>query len=91
MIKMAALTVAISGALRERGVSERAAELTAQAGITVFQTAFERWATGDGPVEFPLLFQQVLDELRDAVGGTDHRIRSPHVPQASSEPPGSKP
>lgn len=68
MIKMATLTAAIRGALRERGVPEQAADLTAQAGITVFRTAFERWAGRDGSVEFPPLFHQALDELREAIG-----------------------
>ena len=68
MIKMATLTTAIRGALRERGVPERASDLTAQAGITVFKTAFERWAGRDGSVEFPPLFRQALDELREAIG-----------------------
>jgi AcrR family transcriptional regulator len=64
MIKMASLTAAIGDALRQRGVSDQAADLTAQAGITVFRTAFERWAGSEGPVEFAPLFQQALEELR---------------------------
>ena len=68
MIKMAALTVAIARALRQRGVAEDAAGLTAQAGVAVFSTAFERWAGRKGPVEFAPLVHQVLDELRAAVG-----------------------
>jgi AcrR family transcriptional regulator len=68
MIKMAALTAAIGGALRQRGVLDQAADLTAQAGITVFKTAFERWARREGSVEFPPLFEQALNELRVAIG-----------------------
>lgn len=43
LIKLAALAAALAGALRERGVSEPAASLAAEAGIAVFKIAFERW------------------------------------------------
>ena len=68
MIKMASLSTAIGDALRQRGIPGPAADLTAQAGITVFRTAFERWADSEGPVQFPPLFRQALDELRVAIG-----------------------
>jgi AcrR family transcriptional regulator len=68
MIKMASLTDAIGGALRERGISEPVPTLTAQAGVAVFKIAFERWAGREGTVEFPPLLYQALAELRAAVG-----------------------
>ena len=43
VIKMATLASAIAGSLRERGVSDPAASLTAEAGIAVFKIAFGRW------------------------------------------------
>jgi len=67
MIKMAALTVAIGDALQQRGVSPLAARLTAQAGVAVFTTAFERWASQEGSAEFPLLVHEALVELRAAL------------------------
>lgn len=67
MIKMAALTVAISDALQQRGVPASPAGLTAQAGVAVFTTAFDRWARSEGPVEFPPLMHRALDELRAAL------------------------
>ena len=67
MIKMAALTRAIDDALQRRGVPESVASITAQAGVAVFQTAFERWARQDAPDEFSHLIYSTLDELRAAV------------------------
>ncbi len=43
LIKLAALSAALSGALRRRGVAEPAASLTAEAGLAVFKIGFERW------------------------------------------------
>ena len=43
LIKLASLAGAIARALRERGVGDPAASLTAEAGIAVFRVAFERW------------------------------------------------
>jgi AcrR family transcriptional regulator len=68
MIKLAALTAAIAAALRQRGLTSAAATLTAQAGIAVFTTAFERWASENGPVDFPPLVHEALSDLRTAIG-----------------------
>jgi AcrR family transcriptional regulator len=43
LIKMAALAVAITGALRARGIDEPTASLTAEMGMAIFKVAFERW------------------------------------------------
>jgi AcrR family transcriptional regulator len=67
MIKMVALTRAIDDALQRRGVPESVASITAQAGVAVFQTTFERWARQDAPEEFSHLIYSTLDELRAAV------------------------
>lgn len=67
MIKMAALTRAIDDALQRREVPASVASITAQAGVAVFQTAFERWARQDAPDEFSHLIYSTLDELRAAV------------------------
>jgi AcrR family transcriptional regulator len=62
--KMAALSSAISAALRQRGVSDGAADLTAEAGIVIFRTAFERWIGSTGDEPWASLIQTVLDDLR---------------------------
>ncbi len=48
LLKLAALGAAAAAALREKGVPEPAASLAAEAGVTVFKVAFERWI-GDEP------------------------------------------
>lgn len=43
LIKLSSLASAIAEALRARGVLKPAANLTAEAGIAIFKSAFERW------------------------------------------------
>jgi len=74
MIKMAALTSAIGVALQRRGVPESEAGLTAQAGVAVFKTAFERWAGREGSVDFTRLIFGALDELRVAIHPPDGAV-----------------
>jgi AcrR family transcriptional regulator len=76
MIKMAALTTAICDGLERRGIPEAKASLTAQAGVAVFKTAFERWADREGSVEFVPLVHEALDELRTAIRSDDADTRA---------------
>ena len=62
--KMAALASAISGALHQRGVSDSAAGLTAEAGIVIFRIAFGRWIGGTGEETWASLIRAALDDLR---------------------------
>ncbi|GGR13009.1 TetR family transcriptional regulator [Deinococcus ruber] len=62
--KMAALATAISGALRQRGVSDPAADLTAEAGVVIFRTAFERWVSSTGEEVWTSLIRAALDDLK---------------------------
>jgi AcrR family transcriptional regulator len=82
MIKMIALKDAIGVALQSRGVPGSEASLTAQAGVAVFQTAFERWVHTDGSVDFPSLIYGALDDLRTAINPVGHSA-SP-LPTATS-------
>ncbi len=79
MIKMAELTAAIGDAVRQRGVGDPTAGLTAQAGVAVFTTAFDRWATNKTPVELTTLVDEALHDLRIAVcpAATTGRRRPP--------------
>jgi AcrR family transcriptional regulator len=70
LIKLASLTSAVAHALRERGVAEPAASLTAEAGIAVFKVAFERWVTGTEPGDLSQHVRTVLNELRAITAGT---------------------
>ena len=69
LIKLASLASALAEALRQRGVTEPAASLTAEAGIAVFKIAFERWHSEPGQPELPRLISESLDELRAVTAG----------------------
>jgi AcrR family transcriptional regulator len=75
LIKMARLAGALGAALRERGVTEPAASLTAEAGVAVFKVAFERWVGQDGPDGLATLVRESLDQLRAVTSGTPGRRR----------------
>lgn len=64
VVKLATLATAVAGALRERGVGEPAASLSAQTGVAVFRVAFERWISDTGRRRLPDLIRDFLDELR---------------------------
>lgn len=52
LIKMDALTTAVAGALRERGVEGLTATLVAQVGVAAFMTAFQPWTEAQEPRDF---------------------------------------
>ena len=64
LIKLATLASAIAATLRQRGVSDPAASLTAEAGIAVFKVAFERWVSEPGQPDLSKIIRQSLDDLR---------------------------
>ena len=69
LIKLAGLATALADALRQRGVGDPAASLTAEAGIAVFKIAFERWvAAPDGP-DLTRVMRAALDELKSVTAG----------------------
>jgi AcrR family transcriptional regulator len=69
LLKLARLASAIAGALRQRGVSDPAASLAADAGIIVFRAAFERWVSEPGQEDFAKLIRRYLEELKTVIGG----------------------
>ena len=69
LIKLATLASAIAGALRERGVSDPAASLTAEAGIAVFKIAFMQWIHQAGPAGLPQIIRESLEELKAVTAG----------------------
>lgn len=69
LIKLASLSRAVAEALRRRGVGDPAATLTAEAGITVFRVAFERWVDERNQQPLQGLMRESLEELR-AVAAT---------------------
>ena len=64
LVKLATIAQALAGALRERGVPEPAASLSAETGIAVFRIAFERWVADPGTPGLPELIRESLGELR---------------------------
>jgi AcrR family transcriptional regulator len=70
LIKLASLAAATAEALRQRGVKEPAASLTAEAGIAVFKIAFARWVDKANKRGFARLIRESLDELKVVTRGT---------------------
>lgn len=73
-IKLTSLSAALSGALRERGVPDRAVRLAADVGIAVFKAAYERWLQEPDQEDFGELMRDALEQLR-AVTNTSERSR----------------
>jgi AcrR family transcriptional regulator len=67
--KLAVLTAALAGALRDRGVPEPAASLAAETGFAVFKVAFARWVTEAGRPDLPAVFRQAMTDLRTVLAG----------------------
>ncbi|MGF1424968.1 TetR family transcriptional regulator [Kitasatospora sp. LaBMicrA B282] len=81
LIKLATLAAALADTLRQRGVSEVAAKLAAEAGIAVFKVAFEGWIesmgeNGDGvggavgERKLAELVRESVDELKAVTAGS---------------------
>jgi AcrR family transcriptional regulator len=64
LIKLSALAAAVAAALRERGVADSAATFAAEAGVTVFRIAFERWVDPANRKDLGRLMRESLEELR---------------------------
>src|SRR3984885_1126129 len=67
--KFASLSTALADALRQRGLAEPAATLTAELAIAVFRVAFERWSEVSEDQDFPQLIRESLDQLRAVTAG----------------------
>jgi AcrR family transcriptional regulator len=66
--KMASLAAALAVALRQRGVADPAAGLTAEMAIAVFRLGFERWLEQDDGLALPEVMRTYLGELRALTG-----------------------
>src|ERR1700689_3993382 len=60
LAKLADYAATVANALRQRGVAEPQASLAADAGMTVFRVAMERWASGDDD-------RDLADVMRDSL------------------------
>jgi AcrR family transcriptional regulator len=63
LIKMARLGTAVAATLRDRGVAEPAATLTADAGVAVLRIAFGRWLEEGVARPLPEVIRETLGEL----------------------------
>jgi AcrR family transcriptional regulator len=70
LIKLASLAAAVADALRRRGATAPAATLAAEAGITVFRVAIERWLDDRDQRSLPQLIRESLAELKAVTAGT---------------------
>ena len=73
LIKLASLGTAIADTLRLRGLKDPAARLTAEVGIAVFRTAFERWIEETNGQDFPQLVRESLEQLKAVAAAGEHR------------------
>jgi AcrR family transcriptional regulator len=69
LIKLASLAAALADALRQRGVQDPAAELTAEAGVAVFRIAFEQWVRDASGQNFGRFVHEAIAELRTVAAG----------------------
>ncbi len=64
LIKLASLSSVLAAALRDRGVAEPAATLTAEIAMSVFRVAFERWIAEANERDRTELIRESLAEVR---------------------------
>lgn len=79
--KLAVLATALADALRQRGVTDPAATLAAEAGMVVFHVAFGRWIGGTERETFAELVRATVADLAAVTAG---HVKSNAVP-ASQE------
>jgi AcrR family transcriptional regulator len=69
LAKLADYAAAVTEALRQRGVGEPKASLAAEAGMTVFRIAVERWSSGVDDRELVDVMRDSMAGLRAVAGG----------------------
>jgi AcrR family transcriptional regulator len=74
LVKLAEIAAAMARALRDRGVHEPAASLTAEAGIAIYKVSFARWISEPGQPDLLAILRESTAELKGALGD---RLPSP--------------
>jgi AcrR family transcriptional regulator len=69
LVKLASIAAALAAGLRERGVDEPEASLTAEAALAVFRIGFERWVADDDERNLPERLRESMDTLRAVAAG----------------------
>jgi hypothetical protein len=67
--KCVAVASALAATLRQRGVTDPAASLAAEAGIAVFRIAFELWINEPNQRDLPQFIRESFDELKAVTAG----------------------
>ncbi|HEY0756944.1 MAG TPA: TetR family transcriptional regulator [Ktedonobacteraceae bacterium] len=67
--KFASLSTALADTLRQRGLSDPAARLTAEIASAVFRVAFECWIEDTHGCEFAQFIRESLDQLKAVTAG----------------------
>jgi AcrR family transcriptional regulator len=70
LIKMASLASSLADALRQRGVDEPVATLTAEAGIAVFRVAFAQWVEQPKKRDLSRIIRESFDHLKTLAAET---------------------
>jgi len=69
LVKLASVAAALADTLRERGVAEPAASITAATAIAVFRNAFERWVAAADQRDLPQHIRESLTALQAVTAG----------------------
>lgn len=69
LVKLASVAAALADTLRERGVAEPAASITADTAIAVFRNAFERWVAAADQRDLPEHLRESLEALQGVTAG----------------------
>ena len=68
LAKLASVAAALTTALRDRGVPDLLAAVSAETAVGVFRTAFDAWASEDEPRELTAVLDDALAALRALAG-----------------------
>jgi AcrR family transcriptional regulator len=67
-LKLSRLATSVAAALRERGMAEPAATLTAETGVIIFKVAVERWITDTADRDLSYHIDSLVTHLKALVG-----------------------
>jgi AcrR family transcriptional regulator len=73
LIKLADVVAGMAAALRDRGVEEPDASMTAEIGMAAFRVAFERWVVDGEERSLPELVREALASVPTAAAGPSMR------------------
>jgi AcrR family transcriptional regulator len=75
LIKLATLASSLAEALRRRDMPEPSATLAAEAGISLFKIAFQRWVDDESGLTLASIIEQSLDDMKTVTAGRAGRAR----------------